>query len=94
MLKVLSTCIAHICVVLALYVPLAGLSVVHWFGKDLDPLVHITVGNICTPKVRHSWGEDEQRGGSQSHRVWKGPLEILESNPPCYSGFLISLSLQ
>ncbi|XP_018780456.1 olfactory receptor 51E2-like [Serinus canaria] len=45
-LKVFSTCIAHICVVLAFYVPLIGLSVVHRFGKDLAPLVHIVMGNI------------------------------------------------
>ncbi|XP_009864606.1 PREDICTED: olfactory receptor 51E2-like [Apaloderma vittatum] len=45
-LKVFSTCIAHICVVLAFYVPLIGLSVVHRFGKDLAPLVHVTMGNI------------------------------------------------
>ncbi|XP_017692962.1 PREDICTED: olfactory receptor 51E2-like [Lepidothrix coronata] len=45
-LKVFSTCIAHICVVLAFYVPLIGLSVVHRFGRDLAPLVHITMGNI------------------------------------------------
>ncbi|KFQ23702.1 Olfactory receptor 51E2, partial [Merops nubicus] len=45
-LKVFSTCIAHICVVLAFYVPLIGLSVVHRFGKDLPPLVHIIMGNI------------------------------------------------
>ncbi|NXK69041.1 O51E2 protein, partial [Sylvietta virens] len=45
-LKVFSTCIAHICAVLAFYVPLIGLSVVHRFGKDLAPLVHIIMGNI------------------------------------------------
>lgn len=45
-LKVFSTCIAHICVVLAFYVPLIGLSVVHRFGKDLAPLVHVVMGNI------------------------------------------------
>ncbi|NXL12027.1 O51E2 protein, partial [Mesembrinibis cayennensis] len=45
-LKVFSTCIAHICVVLAFYVPLIGLSVVHRFGKGLAPLVHIIMGNI------------------------------------------------
>ncbi|XP_068251455.1 olfactory receptor 51E2-like [Nyctibius grandis] len=48
-LKVFSTCVAHICVVLAFYVPLIGLSVVHRFGKDLAPLVHIIMGNIYTP---------------------------------------------
>lgn len=52
-LKVFSTCIAHICVVLAFYVPLIGLSVVHRFGKDLAPLVHIIMGNmyILVPAV-------------------------------------------
>ncbi|NXI48310.1 O51E2 protein, partial [Galbula dea] len=45
-LKAFSTCIAHICVVLTFYVPLIGLSVVHRFGKDLAPLVHIIMGNI------------------------------------------------
>lgn len=45
-LKVFSTCVAHICVVLAFYVPLIGLSVVHRFGKDLAPLVHVVMGNI------------------------------------------------
>ncbi|XP_052668963.1 olfactory receptor 51E2-like [Harpia harpyja] len=45
-LKVFSACVAHICVVLAFYVPLIGLSVVHRFGKDLAPLVHIIMGNI------------------------------------------------
>ncbi|KAJ7419729.1 Olfactory receptor 51E2 [Pitangus sulphuratus] len=45
-LKVFSTCVAHICVVLVFYVPLIGLSVVHRFGRDLAPLVHIIMGNI------------------------------------------------
>ncbi|NXO45673.1 O51E2 protein, partial [Locustella ochotensis] len=45
-LKVFGTCIAHICVVLAFYVPLIGLSVVHRFGKDLAPLVHVVMGNV------------------------------------------------
>ncbi|XP_060119832.1 olfactory receptor 51E2-like [Heteronotia binoei] len=40
------TCVAHVCVVLAFYVPLIGLSVVHRFGRDLPPLVHITMGNV------------------------------------------------
>ncbi|NXH19643.1 O51E2 protein, partial [Bucco capensis] len=45
-LRAFSTCVAHLCVVLAFYVPLIGLSVVHRFGKDLAPLVHITMGNV------------------------------------------------
>ncbi|XP_051464731.1 olfactory receptor 51E2-like [Apus apus] len=45
-LKVFSTCVAHICVVLVFYVPLIGLSVVHRFGKDLAPVVHVTMGHV------------------------------------------------
>ncbi|NXQ26186.1 O51E2 protein, partial [Alaudala cheleensis] len=45
-LKVCGTCVAHICAVLAFYVPLIGLSVVHRFGKDLAPLVHIVMGHV------------------------------------------------
>ncbi|NXB78270.1 O51E2 protein, partial [Donacobius atricapilla] len=45
-LKAFSTCVAHICAVLAFYVPLIGLSVVHRFGKDLAPPVYIIMGNI------------------------------------------------
>ncbi|NXX98409.1 O51E2 protein, partial [Centropus bengalensis] len=54
-LKAFGTCVAHICVVLAFYVPLIGLSVVHRFGKDLAPLVHIVMGNvyILVPAVAH-----------------------------------------
>uniref|UniRef100_A0ACB8FF52 Uncharacterized protein n=1 Tax=Sphaerodactylus townsendi TaxID=933632 RepID=A0ACB8FF52_9SAUR len=34
-LKASGTCLAHVCVVLAFYVPLIGLSVLHRFGRDL-----------------------------------------------------------
>ncbi|NWH81460.1 O51E2 protein, partial [Piaya cayana] len=54
-LRALGTCAAHICVVLAFYVPLIGLSVVHRFGRDLAPSVHIVMGNvyILVPAVAH-----------------------------------------
>ncbi|KFQ71885.1 Olfactory receptor 51L1, partial [Phaethon lepturus] len=45
-LKMFSTCVAHICVVLAFYVPLTGLPKLHRSGKDLAPPVHITMKNI------------------------------------------------
>ncbi|KAM6287993.1 olfactory receptor 51E2-like [Spheniscus humboldti] len=45
-LKVFSTCVALICVVLVFYVPLTELPKLHRFGKGLAPLVHITMGNI------------------------------------------------
>ncbi|XP_074836476.1 olfactory receptor 51E2-like [Carettochelys insculpta] len=44
--RAFSTCVAHLCVVLAFYVPLIGLSVVHRFGKNLTPLVHVIMGDI------------------------------------------------
>ncbi|KFP79296.1 Olfactory receptor 51E2, partial [Acanthisitta chloris] len=45
-LRAFGTCVAHGCVVLAFYVPLIGLSVVHRFGRDLPPMVHVTMGFI------------------------------------------------
>ncbi|XP_025914283.1 olfactory receptor 51E2-like isoform X2 [Apteryx rowi] len=45
-LKAFSTRVAHICVVLAFYVPLIGLSVVHRFGRGLAPLVRVSMGNV------------------------------------------------
>ncbi|XP_054830515.1 olfactory receptor 51E2-like [Eublepharis macularius] len=45
-LKASGTCVAHVCIVLAFYVPLIGLSVVHRFGRGLPLLVHVTMGNV------------------------------------------------
>ncbi|XP_010212059.1 PREDICTED: olfactory receptor 51E2-like [Tinamus guttatus] len=45
-LRAFSTCVAHIGVVLAFYVPLIGLSVVHRFGRGLAPLVRVAMGNV------------------------------------------------
>ncbi|XP_062983863.1 olfactory receptor 51E2-like [Elgaria multicarinata webbii] len=45
-LRASGTCVAHVCVVLAFYVPLIGLSVVHRYGKGLNPLVQVTMSNI------------------------------------------------
>ncbi|XP_042312078.1 olfactory receptor 51E2-like [Sceloporus undulatus] len=39
-------CVAHVCIVLAFYVPLIGLSVVHRFGRELPPMVQITMSNV------------------------------------------------
>uniref|UniRef100_A0A8C8S1F1 Olfactory receptor n=1 Tax=Pelusios castaneus TaxID=367368 RepID=A0A8C8S1F1_9SAUR len=43
-LQAFSTCVAHLCVVLAFYVPLIGLSVVHRFGKSLPSLIQVIMG--------------------------------------------------
>ncbi|XP_059582972.1 olfactory receptor 51E2-like [Alligator mississippiensis] len=45
-LKAFSTCVAHICVVLAFYVPLIGLSVVHRLQNGHSPLIHVIMGNV------------------------------------------------
>ncbi|XP_018430150.1 PREDICTED: olfactory receptor 51E1-like [Nanorana parkeri] len=44
-LKAISTCAAHICAVLAYYIPLIGLSVVHRIPNS-DPNLRILFGNI------------------------------------------------
>ncbi|XP_032283148.1 olfactory receptor 51E2 [Halichoerus grypus] len=44
--KAFGTCVSHIGVVLAFYVPLIGLSVVHRFGNSLDPIVHVLMGDV------------------------------------------------
>ncbi|XP_004683200.1 PREDICTED: olfactory receptor 51E2 [Condylura cristata] len=44
--KAFGTCVSHISVVLAFYVPLIGLSVVHRFGNSLDPIVHVLMGDV------------------------------------------------
>ncbi|XP_074045836.1 olfactory receptor 51E2-like [Macrotis lagotis] len=44
--KAFGTCVSHIGVVLTFYVPLIGLSVVHWFGNSLNPIVHVMMGNV------------------------------------------------
>ncbi|XP_075449395.1 olfactory receptor 51E1-like [Ascaphus truei] len=45
-LKAFSTCAAHICAVLVYYIPLIGLSVVHRFGTNAVPNLHILFANI------------------------------------------------
>lgn len=43
--KALNTCGSHICAVLAYYVPMIGLSMVHRFGLHVSPLVHAMMAN-------------------------------------------------
>ncbi|XP_076968277.1 olfactory receptor 51V1-like [Tamandua tetradactyla] len=45
-LKLLQTCVSHICAVLVFYIPIIGLTMVHRFGKHLSPVVHVLMGNI------------------------------------------------
>ncbi|XP_076968283.1 olfactory receptor 51V1 [Tamandua tetradactyla] len=44
--KPFQTCISHICAVLAFYIPIISLTMVHRFGKHLSPLLHVLMGNI------------------------------------------------
>ncbi|XP_006732817.1 olfactory receptor 51I2-like [Leptonychotes weddellii] len=43
--KALNTCGSRICAVLAYYVPMIGLSMVHRFGLHMSPLVHAMMAN-------------------------------------------------
>ncbi|XP_069059496.1 olfactory receptor 51G2-like [Pleurodeles waltl] len=45
-LKAFNTCVSHISVVLISYIPLIGLTVVHRFGKNAPPLIHVLMGLI------------------------------------------------
>ncbi|NXJ12316.1 O51F2 protein, partial [Odontophorus gujanensis] len=44
--KALNTCMSHFCAVLIFYIPLAGLSVIHRYGRNLPPLSHTVIANV------------------------------------------------
>lgn len=43
--KALNTCGSHVCAVLAYYVPMISLSMVHRFGRHVSPLLHTMMAN-------------------------------------------------
>ncbi|XP_037377644.2 olfactory receptor 51J1 [Talpa occidentalis] len=43
--KALNTCGSHVCAVLAYYVPMIGLSMVHRFAHHVSPLLHVMMAN-------------------------------------------------
>ncbi|XP_012891081.1 PREDICTED: olfactory receptor 51J1-like [Dipodomys ordii] len=43
--KALNTCGSHVCAVLAYYVPMIGLSMVHRFGRHVSPLLQVMMAN-------------------------------------------------
>ncbi|XP_013931212.1 PREDICTED: olfactory receptor 51E2-like [Thamnophis sirtalis] len=45
-LRASGTCLAHLCMVLAFYVPLISLSVIHRYGPDVSPLLQAVTSNI------------------------------------------------
>ncbi|XP_058041254.1 olfactory receptor 51E2-like [Ahaetulla prasina] len=45
-LRASGTCLAHLCMVLAFYVPLISLSVIHRYRKDVSPLLQAITSNI------------------------------------------------
>ncbi|KAM9173450.1 olfactory receptor 52D1-like [Pangshura tecta] len=44
--KALNTCTAHICVMLIYYTPSLFSKVIHWFGQDFAPHIHITLADL------------------------------------------------
>ncbi|CAD7671829.1 unnamed protein product [Nyctereutes procyonoides] len=44
-LKVLNTCISHICAVLIFYVPIITLAIIHRFAKNVSPVVRVIIAD-------------------------------------------------
>ncbi|XDA84367.1 hypothetical protein R6Z07F_014183 [Ovis aries] len=45
-LQAFQTCTSHLCAVLVFFVPMMGLSLVHRFGKNAPPAVHLLMANV------------------------------------------------
>ncbi|XP_067412405.1 olfactory receptor 51G2-like [Emydura macquarii macquarii] len=45
-LKVLNTCVSHVCIVLLFYTPHIALSVIYRFVKNFSPILAIVLGNV------------------------------------------------
>ncbi|XP_003421610.1 olfactory receptor 51I1-like [Loxodonta africana] len=45
-LKALNTCMSHICAVLAFYVPIIAVSMIHRFWKSAPPIVHVMMSTV------------------------------------------------
>ncbi|XP_007952185.2 olfactory receptor 51M1 [Orycteropus afer afer] len=45
-LRAFQTCTSHICAVLVFFVPMMGLSLLHRFGKQAPPAIHLFMANV------------------------------------------------
>lgn len=45
-MKALNTCISHICAVFTFYTPMIGLSMIHRYGQNASPIVHVLMANV------------------------------------------------
>ncbi|XP_077197185.1 olfactory receptor 51G2-like [Paroedura picta] len=44
--KTLNTCVSHICAVLLFFIPMIGISMIHRFGQNFDPMVRTMVAYV------------------------------------------------
>ncbi|XP_006195512.2 olfactory receptor 51I1 [Camelus ferus] len=67
-LKALNTCMSHICAVLAFYVPIIAVSMIHRFWKSAPPVVHVMMSNVylfVTPHAQPHHLQCENKGDTQ-----------------------------
>ncbi|CAM4359243.1 olfactory receptor 51I1-like [Lepidochelys kempii] len=45
-LKALNTCVSHVCAVLIFYIPMITVSIIHRYGENSPPLVHVLLSSV------------------------------------------------